>query len=253
MARTHIFPDGVIADVAIAGGQIHVVYGPKPWFWRVFDLAGELISTETQPIGYMPRTSGVVALAHDGTQFIRWTRAAPVMFVAPVPVEQVGVPVGNNPTGVSTTGREYFQRASGVFTSDGVRVADYKPTGIWESYPDSVKMMDDCNRTEPWASGYVYHAPTSGLVVAEGASGVVGRANNIPFELWEGEETRWPRCATDGTHAAVVCWSGKPNVKVWIGTLAELMDSGSVDPLLEARVAAIIASLRNVREALAGI
>ena len=221
MSHEFTFSPGVAPDVCVRNGRVHITYGHAPFVWMVFNADGELLEKRQQPLGYFPKTNGLTCLAHDGERFIGWT-AGGVYTTIP------GRPVGNNATGLSSLGLEYVQRQqddafrTAVYCGS-VKVADYKPTGIWECYDNgSVLMMDDANQTLPWARGYVHQSHDERLVVAEGDYGVEGEIDGTRFTLWAGRETRWPRCDTDANLAAITAWDSRPSVLLWIGTVDEL-------------------------------
>src|SRR5574343_593825 len=232
MSRFLRFSPGVAPDTAIKDGFVHVVWGQVPMEWVVLTPDGNLVHRTSQRVGYFPKTDGSRVVAHDGDQYIGWVSGYDAERLNP------DKPWGNNPVGISSQGTVVHQRHPDICCGSVVTMPGAaKPTGLWEVYHNgTAKTMDDCNRTEPWAGGYVHHASTGALVVAEAANGgVVGRANGLPFVLWDGEDCRWPRCATNGTVASVVCWDASQtpaSVKVWIGTREELEALAPPQPVL---------------------
>lgn len=220
------FQPGVGPDVAIRDGRVHLVYGHQPGVWLQFSFDGAMVSKGIRPIAYYPKTNGAVTLAHDGTRFVAWTPDAP-------DVVPPGIPVGVHATGISPNGQQFFYRqGDGVFTQTGAYrgvVAlpnPYSSYGLWECRDDgTVRTWDECYYG-PKPAGVVGQVQTSAdglVVVGEGAGGVVGTVRGVPFVLWPGEDTKWPRCASDGVHVAICCWGDPgPRVRLWIGTLDEL-------------------------------
>ncbi|HOQ61081.1 MAG TPA: hypothetical protein PKZ08_10705 [Vicinamibacterales bacterium] len=210
-----------IADVAVTDDGLVVCAGSgRLEYWR-FALDGTLLDHDGTRVGWHPRTDGRVVVYHDGTTFIAWTPGAGSETIP-------GSPVGNNATGVSPAGLIFVQRQAdsafqgGVYCGS-VKVADYRPTGIWESHDDgSVAMMDDCNRPawSPGAGGYAHRA--ADLVVAEAAEGgILIYLDGHRRILWQGSDTKWPRVAVRGETVAIVCW-GDDGLRVWGGTRAEV-------------------------------
>ena len=229
---------GVAPDVAIGNGQMHITWGHQPCVYatyRAFD--GAFIETFTIPTGYFPKVSSHGAvIVHNGEKFLDWIPPHP-------PVRVPGIPVGNNPTGISPAGIQFYQRASdGQFESGvycgSIRQGGYRPTGIWECHDDGTYVMMD-NAREPWAGGYVH---TSGPVsVGEGGTGgTLVKYHDTLHILYPGDdEVRWPRVSVDGNYCAIVSW-GTRGMRLWCGTLADvealpLADTATppVDPPVE--------------------
>ncbi len=242
------FSPGVGPDVAVRDGRVSVTFGPQPWTWLTFGLDGTLLDKRQRPVGYYPKTNGVVALAHDGERFLSWDGDTGAV------TEPAGLPVGVHATGVSPSGLRFFsRRGDGVFTAtgaycEGVALPNpYASYGLWECRDDGTCLTWDERYygVKPAdVGGQVYATPDGRLVVGEGAAGgVVGTVDGQPFTLWPGEDTRWPRAAHDGTTAAIVAWSDAgPTVRLAILTLDELRvlaeatpDTPAVPPALEGR------------------
>ena len=225
------FSPAVAPDVAIREGVVHLVFGPKPWTWLTLSLDGTLLDKRTQPVGYYPKTNGAVSLAHDGERFIRWTWPDGLDYPA-------GAPLGGmHDTGVSPSGLSFFYRkGDGVFTGTGAycegvaRPNAYASYGLWECFDDGTcKTWDECYYVaKPAGAGQTHHSADGRVWVRECATGgIEGAVDGVPFLLWPGTTTMWPRCASDGMHAVLASWSGVgPTVRVWIGTLAELAAFG---------------------------
>lgn len=206
-------------DVAVLGSEVIVCGTGDPMPVWVCALDGTVIATmHAAGRGYHPKTDGRRVLYHDGEAFHAWVLGG---------ADQVlpGVPVGNNPTGISRNGLAFFQRADlagGVYGPSG-KVAAYRPTGIWEAHDDgSVLMMDDA-RMPAWAPGAGGYAHRCGEVtVAEAPTGgiLVYRAGARRL-LWPGTDTMWPRVSVAGDRVAIVCWRDY-TLRVWAGTLADL-------------------------------
>lgn len=204
------------------------MFGPQPWTWLTFGLDGTLLDKRQRPVGYYPKTNGVVALAHDGERFLSWDGDTGEV------TEPDGLPVGVHATGVSPSGQRFFyRRGDGVFTATGAYCENvalpnaYASYGLWECRDDGTcKTWDEryYGVKPDGVGGQVYATPDGRLVVGEGAGGgVVGTIDGEPFTLWPGEDTRWPRAAHDGTTAAIVAWSDAgPTVRLAILTLDEL-------------------------------
>jgi len=230
MSRELLFSPGVAPDVAIRDDRVHLVFGHGPWTWLELAFDGELVSRRELPRGYYPKTNGEVSLAHDGERFIRWTRSG-------VLSEPAGDPRGGmHCTGISPSGLEFFWRAAdeaypakGAYCGDALLPNPYASYGIWESRDDGTcRTWDECFYTsKPGGAGQTHHSQDGRIWVRECATGgIEGAVDGTPFVLWPGQNTMWPRCAHDGTHAAIVTWRGGPQVRVWIGTLAELAALG---------------------------
>ncbi len=206
-------------DVAVTADAVWVVATGAPLPLWQFAHDGTPLGTAHPPGsgGFFPKTDGTTVLYHDGAAFHAWTPGAD-----PADVGVSGQPVGNNPTGISPSGRRAFQTPVGV-ACDGVRVADYRPTGIWETHDDgTVTMMDACNRPAwaPGAGGYAHRA--ADLVVAEGPDGGIQITQDGQRHLlWRGTDTKWPRVSVCGDLAAIVSW-GDNGLRVWCGTRAEI-------------------------------
>lgn len=211
-----------IADVAVTDtGVVACAGSGQVQVWR-FAHDGTPLQQDDLGVGYHPRTDGRTVVYHDGERF----HAAILGDGEQGPIP--GVPVGNNATGLSPAGIAFYQRATGEGFNLGVycgsvRVADYRPTGIWESHDDgTVAMMDDCNRPAyaPGAGGYVHRCDD--LMVGEGPQGGV----QVWFEgvrhlLDGGTDTKWPRVSVRDGLVAIVSW-GDAGTRLWVGTLADV-------------------------------
>jgi hypothetical protein len=233
MSWTRTFPGTVAPDVAILNGQVHLVSGPSPWTWRTFDAAGTEQRTRTQSLGYYPKTNGHVSVAHDGVRYLYWPLDGEPA------VNPAAKPWGNNPTGLSPLGVRAWQAYPDVVVVAGEDVRHdtnaARPTGLWEVHDDGTYVrMDDANRSEPWAGGYVYHAPGGRLVVAEsGERGIVGELDGVRVHLWPGQDTKWPRASVEGDLVAICSWGDPgPATRLWVGTVAELLAYAVPPPVL---------------------
>lgn len=239
MSRLWTFSPGVAPDVAIRDGRVHVVFGHAPWTWLVFDLAGELLEQRTQPIGYYPKTDGLVSLAHDGARFVSWMPGFVGVLRYPP-----GAPVGVHATGLSEAGVEFFYRQAdasypqtGAYCGDVPLSNPYASYGLWECRDDgTVRTWDECyyGPKPPGVAGQAHHSADGTIVVGEGATGgVAGQIDGRPFLLWPGADTKWPRVASDGTQVAIVAWGDPgPQVRLWIGRREELAAIGMLTPVL---------------------
>ena len=222
---------GVAPDVAIRDGVVSLVFGPGPWTWLRLSFDGELLDKRTQPVGYYPKTNGAVCLAHDGERFIEWTW--PDGLACPA-----GAPLGGmHDTGITANGQEFFYRSassgfpvSGAYRGSTPLPNPYASSGLWECRDDGTcKTWDECYYVaKPVGSGQTHHSPDGRVWVREHKDGgIEGAVDGVPFWLWSGAVTMWPRCSSDGMHAVIASWSGVgPTVRVWIGTLAELAALG---------------------------
>lgn len=211
-----------IADVAVTDTGVVVCAGSgQVQVWR-FAHDGTPLQQDDLGVGYHPRTDGRTVVYHDGERF----HAAILGDGEQGPIP--GVPVGNNATGLSPAGIAFYQRAAGEGFDAGVycgsvRVADYRPTGIWETHDDgSVAMMDDCHRPAdaPGAGGYVHRC--GDLMVGEGPQGGVQVwCDGLRYLLYGGTDTKWPRVSVRDGLVAIVSW-GDDGTRLWVGTLADV-------------------------------
>lgn len=215
------FSPAVAPDCAIRNARVHIVYGNQPWTWLKLDLDGNLLSRRTQPTGYFPKTNGAVSVAHDGGIYLQWAHGGII-------TQPTGAhPFGNNPIIVSLDGVIAYQSYPDVFVGDTRYVNAARATGLWEIAwnGSTFSTWDHCYYGSKPAGGVglPYHTPEGRMVVCEGSSGVVGTFDGIPFHIWPGLDTKWPRCDHDGEHVVIVAWGDPgPQARVWIGTIDEL-------------------------------
>ena len=176
----------------------------------------------TQPVGYYPKTNGVITLAHDGVQFLAWTPSVSVL--RPPGDPSLG---GVHATGISPTGREFYYGTTPLPNP-------YASYGLWECRDDgSVLTWDECYYVKkPAGAGQTHHSHDGRLWVRECAQGgIEGAVDGKPFLFWPGTETMWPRCASDGMHVAIASWASVgPTVRLWFGTFAELAALTPLEP-----------------------
>jgi hypothetical protein len=202
-------------DVAVTASEVVVVAGSGSVDRWVFSRDGGLQSKVTRAPGWMPKTDGVTTFYQDSSKFVAWAFGQPDVVVP-------GVPVGNNCTGVSSSGLWFVQTAEGVWCA-GVRVADYRPTGIWECHNDgTVVMMDDAMRPAwaPEAGGYAHRCGP--VTVAEGATGgTLVYLNGQRYRLWGETDAKWPRVSVLGEWVGIVS-GGDAGTRLWVGSLADV-------------------------------
>ncbi len=212
-----------IADVALTNDGVVVCAGSGSVEVWAFTVDGRPIRRESLGAGWHPRTEGRTILYHDGTWFRAWSLS--MGHLAPIP----GKPVGNNATALSPSGLRFFQRNTdasfpiGVYR-DELRIADYRPTGIWEARDDgTVTLMDDCNRPRyaPGAGGYVHRC--GDLMVGEGPQGGTQVwLDGQRHILHAGTDTKWPRVSVWHDLVAIVSWGDK-GTRLWVGSRADVI------------------------------
>lgn len=221
MWERHLGPTP-IADVAVTDtGVVACAGSGQVQVWR-FAADGTPLAQDDLGVGYHPRTDGHTVVYHDGARFRSVVPGAGENPAIP------GAPVGINATGISPLGIVAVQRAAadgfdlGVYCGS-VQVADYRPTGIWETHDDgTVAMMDHCNRPAfaPGAGGYVHRC--GDLMVGEGPQGGVQVwCDGLRYLLYGGTDTKWPRVSVRNGVVAIVSW-GDAGTRLWVGTLADV-------------------------------
>jgi len=198
-------------------------------YW-IFTADGSLVLTAHAGQGYFPKTDGRTVLFHDGISFWAWNPETGNLTVI------LGVPIGNNPTGISSNGTAFFQRlvnGNGAIYCGNTIVASYCAMGIWEAYDDGFVLRMDDVRTPawaPWAGGYAHRSGP--IIVGEGAQGgtLIGYNGEV-YVLGPGDNQRkTPRTwALSGDLVAVVSW-GDLGLRLDVFTLAELVTFPVYDP-----------------------
>lgn len=218
----------ITPHVAMLNGRVHVVTAGESVHWRAFTRDGGLEWEEYTPWrGWYPVTDGTCCWYHTESEYRLW-HDNDIQILPDINLTQGAV--GNSPLAVTPFGFLLYQDlGTGVYQESGVRVGNWKPTGIMRATEDGLPIMDDdSRRLWPYASGLCDEF--GGVRVSEGKSGIEGEVNGVRYTLWHGRDTMRPRVAVEDDLVGITAY-GKDGCWLWIGTKSELASLGTYNPV----------------------